>query len=195
MRTLNKAYAGWRVPPLRYRKHVADPWPGGVDQNPRVYGLRLSAVAAVKRRQMPDIADTLRSDRLGAGPHNRAAIGRIARIKDDKAGIIDPAIRILEAERITSGLERSARNVLCQIESRCRRQQFASAEVVIQEKSKAKEPRRPKAFMIGQDKTQRPDDVRRDPPQHFALSQRFMHQAEFQVFEVAQAAVNKLRGG
>jgi ABC-type Fe3+/spermidine/putrescine transport system ATPase subunit len=42
---------------------------------------------------------------------------------------------------------------------------------------------------------QRPHDVRRGAQQRFALLQRFAHQAELAVFEVAQAAVDQLGAG
>ncbi len=46
--------------------------------------------------------------------------------------------------------------------------------------------------VVRQHKPQRPDDVRGDAPQDFALHQRFAHQAEFMVFEVAQPAMDQL---
>ena len=49
--------------------------------------------------------------------------------------------------------------------------------------------------VMRQHKAQRPDDVRRHVQQHFALGQRFPHQAELVLFELAQAAVNQFRGG
>jgi hypothetical protein len=36
--------------------------------------------------------------------------------------------------------------------------------------------------------------VRRDPHERFALLKRFAHQAQMQIFEIAQAAVNELGG-
>jgi hypothetical protein len=46
-----------------------------------------------------------------------------------------------------------------------------------------------------QHEAHRPDDVRRMRPQHFALDQRLAHQAEFVIFEIAQAAMDELGGG
>ena len=43
-----------------------------------------------------------------------------------------------------------------------------------------------------QHESQRPDDVRRDAPKHFALEQRLAHQPKLVIFEIAQAAVNQL---
>jgi hypothetical protein len=42
--------------------------------------------------------------------------------------------------------------------------------------------------------TRRPDQVRGDLEQHLALGERFGHQSEFIELEIAQAAVNQLRG-
>src|SRR3954447_3608705 len=42
---------------------------------------------------------------------------------------------------------------------------------------------------MGQDKSQRADDVRRDLPKYFALDQRLADQTKLVVFEIAQAAV------
>ena len=48
---------------------------------------------------------------------------------------------------------------------------------------------------MGQDETQRPDDMRCRVEQHFALDQRLPHQAELVVLEVAQATVDQLARG
>src|SRR3546814_18942996 len=48
---------------------------------------------------------------------------------------------------------------------------------------------------VRQDETQRPDDMRRDAPQHLALLQRLAHQAEFIMLEVTQPAMDQLGRG
>ena len=53
-------------------------------------------------------------------------------------------------------------------------------------------------LVVWQHETQGPDDVRRHPPEHFALHERFPHQTEFQIFEITQPAMDELgrgRGG
>ena len=49
--------------------------------------------------------------------------------------------------------------------------------------------------MVGQDEAQRAYNVRRDAPQDFALLQCLAHQAEVQIFEIAQPAMDQLGGG
>src|SRR5215218_3830199 len=44
---------------------------------------------------------------------------------------------------------------------------------------------------MGQDKSQRADDVRRDLPKYFALDQRLTHQTKLVIFKIAQAAVHE----
>ena len=64
---------------------------------------------------MPSARVALRRNGLGAGADARAAISRVARIEDDKAGIVYPAVGIFEANRVLAGLERLADDVLRQI--------------------------------------------------------------------------------
>jgi hypothetical protein len=48
---------------------------------------------------------------------------------------------------------------------------------------------------MGHHETQRPGDVGRNAQQHFTLGQRFAHQPEFVMFQVAQAAMDQLGAG
>jgi hypothetical protein len=47
--------------------------------------------------------------------------------------------------------------------------------------------------LVRQHERERRDEVRRAVQQHFALRQRFAHEPEFELLEVAQPAVDKLR--
>ena len=64
--------------------------------------------------------------------------------------------------------------------------------MVVEKKAKPDKPARPEALVVWEDKPEGPDDVGSSPQQHFAFDQRFAHQSELFVFEVAQAAVNEL---
>src|SRR5262245_12183576 len=67
--------------------------------------------------------------------------------------------------------------------------------MVVEEQTQAHHPGRPQRRDMGQDEGQRPDDMRRHLQQHFALDQRFAHQAELVVFQVAQPAMDQLGAG
>ena len=71
----------------------------------------------------------------------------------------------------------------------------AAAQMVVEEQSRPDHPPRPQPGMVRQHEAQRPDDVRRGAQQHFALRQRFPHQAELVILQIAQAAMDQLGGG
>ena len=50
----------------------------------------------------------------------------------------------------------------------------------------------PRAVEGGDDEGQRPDEVRREPDHELALEQRLAHEAQVEVLQVAQAAVDEL---
>ena len=60
-----------------------------------------------------------------------------------------------------------------------------TAEVIVKEQADAQQPGGTQTFVMGQDESQRSDDMRRDSPENFALDQRFAHQTKFEMFEVA----------
>ncbi len=91
-------------------------------------------------------------------------------------------------------LERRANVVTRKVDDAGRRQPFASTQMVIDEKPRAKHEGGAQAGAIRQHETQRLHDMRRDPPQNFALDQRLVNQAEIEIFEIAQAAVDQLGG-
>ena len=67
--------------------------------------------------------------------------------------------------------------------------------MVVEKESEADQPGRAQSLVMGEDEAQRPDDVGGGPQQHLAFPQGLADQAEFAVFEVAQAAVDKLGAG
>ena len=90
------------------------------------------------------------------------------------------------------GLQRRAGGIVAQPQRARRRQPLAAAEMVVEEQAKAQQPSRAQCLVVRQDEAQRPDDVRRDPPQHLALHQRLAHQTELVIFQIAQPAVDQL---
>jgi len=72
---------------------------------------------------------------------------------------------------------------------------LAAAQVVVEEQPEPHHPGRTQARAMGQHEPQRPDYVRRRAQQHLAFNQGLADQAEFVVLEVAQAAMDQLRGG
>ena len=67
--------------------------------------------------------------------------------------------------------------------------------MVVQPQSRAQHPARAQVRLPGQDETQRMDQVRGLPAYRLTLTQRFAHQAELALFEVAQAAMDQLAAG
>ena len=64
--------------------------------------------------------------------------------------------------------------------------------MIVQEQPGADHPGRALAFVVRHDEAQRPHDVGRGAQQYFALGERLAHQAEFIMFQVAQATVDQL---
>ena len=89
---------------------------------------------------------------------------------------------------------------------RCRKP-LPPPDMVIEEQPEPEQPARAQAGAVGQDEAQRPDDVRRDAPQHLPLGQGLAHQgwrqaalgAQVRKQQVHQFLVSKLvrlaRGG
>ena len=92
------------------------------------------------------------------------------------------------------GLQRRPGRVPPQLHRARGRQLPAPAQMVVEEQPEPQQPRRPQLGVIRQYETQRPDDVRRDAPQHLALLQGLAHQPELVVLEVAQPAMDQLGG-
>jgi len=139
------------------------------------------------------VAAPLGTDNARARMDGSAAIGRIARVEHDEAGIVHPAVGIFEGRGI-AGLERRPCRVVAQVEAARGRQQLAAAQMVVEEEAEAQHPGRTEPGMVRQDETQRPDDVGGEAPQHLALHQRLAHQAELVVLEIAQSTVDELGG-
>ena len=181
-----------RMLPPGDSENVADPRPCSIDQNLCANHLGFPAGAPVDGRQAPNVRAAVGGDRFGPGADRCPAIRRIPRVEDHQAGIVDPTVGVFEAERVEAGFKRPASLINRQVEGRGRRQKLAAAEMVIEEQTEPKQPRWTQSFVVRQHEAQRPDDVGRHPPQHFALHQGFAHQAEFEILKIAQSAVDQL---
>ncbi len=91
-----------------------------------------------------------------------------------------------------SGLPTSS---LRQIDRAGRRQQFAAADMVVEEQPQPQQPGRAQPGVVRQHETQGTDDVRGDLPEHLALDQRLAHRPKLVIFEIAQPAMHELGRG
>ena len=92
-------------------------------------------------------------------------------------------------------LERRAGDVAGEIDRARRRQNVATAKMIIEKEAEPQDRPGPQAPVMRQNEAQRPDDMGRGLEQHFALDQRFAHQPEFIMLEIAQAAMDELGRG
>ena len=91
-------------------------------------------------------------------------------------------------------LQRLTRFVGDEIERARRRQDLAPAEPVVDETAEADEQRRAPRLVERHDEAERPDEVRRHAQQYFAFGERGAHQAQGALLEIAQPAMDELRG-
>ncbi len=171
-------------------EHAVDPRAGGVDERARFH---FAFAIFVAEGDGPQAAVGAGGDHFGARHDDGAAVGRIARVEDDEARVVDRAVRIFEGLAVVLA-ERCAGGIGPEVERAGGGQKLAAAEIVVGEQAEAQHPGRPQALVVGQNEPQRADDVRRHRHQHFALDQRLAHQAEFVMLEIAQAAVDELGG-
>ena len=172
-------------------QHILHPRAAGIDQHAGLRGFA-RAGDGVLGRHAPDAVGLRDVNRAGAGADHGTAVGGIARGQHHEAGVIDEAIGIFEAAGKAAGRQRPPDLITRQIERAGRRQQLAAADMIVEEQSQPQQPCRPQAAMVRQHEAQRADDMRRDPPQDFALDQRLADQPELVIFEVAQAAMHEL---
>jgi len=161
---------------------------GGIDQ-------RGGAEGACGSLDPPAVPLAPRGGDGGAGQHRGAVFRRVAGVEDHQPRIVHPAVRIFKAGAETGG-ERRACRVAAEVHRARRGQQAAPADVIVEEQPQPQQPARAQALHVRQDEAQRVDDVRGDGPQRLPLGQRFAHQRELVVLQIAQAAVDQLgRGG
>ena len=92
------------VEPQQPLGDLAGPRPSRVDEHARVDDL---AAAARIEDKLPAFAGAVRAHEPCARADHGAALGRVDRVEDGEAGIVDPAVRIGEAAPVDA-LERLA---------------------------------------------------------------------------------------
>ncbi len=207
-----QAHAVARIDARDVADHVLDPRAGGIDQHPRVLLAGLAGLG-ILQRDAPDIPLARRRFNPRARHDAGAARLGIAGIQHHQARILDPAVGIL----IRLGeprLQRAAGRICFQIDGARRWQDLAPAHVIVHEQAQPDQPCGPPPLhprhhdveqlgggrfplethvgVIRQHETHRPTDVRHRAEQHFAFDQRLAHEAEFEIFQVAQPAVKQL---
>lgn len=152
---------------------------------------RIQAAVAALQVQVPESLAATGADAAGAGMDVGAVLAGGDRVEHHQARIVHRAVGVLEATA-DLGLQRAAAG-----EAQAARggQLLALAEVIVEEQAGTDHPGRAQVRTVRQDEAQRLDDVRRLGQQDLALGQGFADQAEFVVFEVAQAAVDQLAAG
>lgn len=190
VRPLNEAHFCRGVRPDLAGQDIPDPWPRGIDEHAGGYCLAGTG-PCILDDQRPEAVCPVGADKAMACFDDRAAFPRIHRVEYDEARILDPAIGIFESDT-ASLFERNARGITLQAERARGRQEFAAAEMIIDEQAEAQEPCRPQSLVMGQHEPQRPDDVRCKPPEDFTLDQCFADEPEFVMFEIAEPAMDQL---
>src|SRR5882672_6356530 len=113
----------------------------------------------------------------------------------------DPAVVVDEAA-LELGLQARAVAVGVQADALRARQRALRSEpghavpqVIVEKQPGADQPRGPQVRLVRQHELERPDDVGRDAEQRLALGERFGDEAELEVLQVPQAAVDQLGRG
>ena len=177
--------------PQRAGQQRRRPRPGRVDDGARRELLFLAVRLA--QGDVPHATLAPRRRAAGAGQDAGALLGRVHRIEHDQPGIVDPAVGIHEGLR-EARLQRPPRRMAGQAHAVRTGQQFAPRQPVVQEQARAHQQRGALAGAVRHHEAHRPHDMRRGAQQHFTLGQGLPHQAELEVFQVAQAAMNQLGG-
>ena len=135
----------------------------------------------------------LRADAAGAGADRGAALGGIDRVEYDQARIVRPAVGIFKAVGIGL-LERRGEDAVSEIDAAGRRQNLSPAEMIVDEEAEAQHPGRAHAGLDRQ--TKRIGRMRCGAMRSITSRsiERFAHQPEPSVLEVAQPAMDELGG-
>ena len=169
-----------------------DPGARSVDDRSRAYGSSLAGIHVAKRKR-PD-SRRPRRPRLPARQQISAPRSAASRaLRTSQARVVRRDGRNMRKQAKLAGMQRKARWIRRQIEGPGARQFFSAADMVVEEQPQPQHPGRPQALSVGQNETQRPDDVRGDGPQHLSLAKRFPDKAKFIIFQIAQAAMDELR--
>ena len=186
----SRTFAFALTPAPRFQD-ILDPWSAGIDQRA---GLNCAARAArgVFDSDAPNAVGLADLDRARTGVDFGAAIRRIPRGEHHQPRVIDKAVGIFECPGEAVRHQGPSDLVPGQVDRTGRRQQVATADMVVKEQPEPQQPGRPQPGMMRQNETKRSDDVGGDLPEDFALDQRLAHQPELVIFEVAQPAMHQL---
>ena len=146
------------------------------------------------QRDAPALALAACRHAFDPGQYLGTVLTRVHGVQYHEPRILHPAVGIDEG-LAEPGLEGLPGRMPAKIDALGARQEFAPAQVIVEEQAEADDPGGPQALVVRQHKAQRPDDVRCSAQQHLAFDQGLAHQAELVVLEVAQAAVNQLGAG
>ena len=98
----------------------------------------------------------------------------------------------------TPGLSGAPAASLARSSARVPGKRLPAAQVIVQKQAQRAASRPAASPAVRQHETHGPHDVRSDAPEHLALDRGFAHQAEIEMLQIAQAAVDQLgraRGG
>ncbi|MNF81303.1 hypothetical protein D3C84_635690 [compost metagenome] len=168
---------------------LGDPWAGSVHQ--RLGADREQAAVGSLQVQVPQAFATTGTDATGLGVDVGTFFAGGHGVEYHEAGVVDPAVGVFEALgdfafQCAVGAEFQASGA---------GEFLALAQVVIQEQAGTDHPRRTQVRAVRQHEAHLLDDVRRLGQQYFPFCQSLAHQAEFVMFEVAQATVDQLAAG
>ena len=126
----------------------------------------------------------------------RAAPRRVARVGDHQPRVVGAAVGIDETVAIAVLQAVVIRAAIEPHRGRMRQPciPMVAAQMVVEEQAGADHPARAQPGHVGHHEARRPDQVRRHAQQRFAFRQGLGHQAELVLFEIAQAAMDQLRG-
>ena len=188
---LDEAHIAGRVATGGSAEYPINPRARGIDHHAGrdLFGCARSLVL---RCHLPKLAGQGNLGDSRSGSDDGTAVGRIAGIQHDEAGIVHPAIRIFERPAETR-LQWCSRRILAQIEHARGRQAASPADMVVEKEAQPQEPDRPLFRRVRQDEPQWPDDMGRHSPEHFAFFKRLADQAEGIMLKVTQTAMDQFR--
>src|SRR6185436_18446143 len=168
-------------------QRLLDPRTRGIDDRARAHAFP----AGKLRGPLPAVAPGGKA--LPADQYARAAARRVERVHHDQSRIIHAAIGVDEAVLQIWPQSRAVGRTV-EPHGMRPRQEGAPREVVIEKQPDPDHPARAQLGNVRHDKARRPGDMAGDPQQDLALGERLGDQAELVMLEIAQPAVDQLRG-
>ena len=173
-------------------QHLRNPRPPGVHQHPCRRHPFL-ATDLIPQGHGPVIAFAARRNAFRSGEDFGTASRCINGVENNKTRIVDPAIRVLKAlfeHRLKAGGKRRA----IQPDNLGHGQKLAAAKMVVEEQPETQKPRRTQLLVMRKNEPQGPGNMRGRTQEDFTLLERLPDQVKLVILEVAQPAVDQLRG-